>query len=37
LADWIITLSTNDDETRSLMITSQTAIGDELAKGFQVT
>ena len=37
LADWIITLSTNDDETRSLMITSQTDIGDELAKGFQET
>jgi tRNA threonylcarbamoyladenosine biosynthesis protein TsaE len=35
LADWIITLSTNDDETRSLMISSQTDIGDELAKGFQ--
>ncbi len=37
LADWIITLSTNDDETRSVMITSQTDIGDELAKGFQET
>jgi tRNA threonylcarbamoyladenosine biosynthesis protein TsaE len=37
LADWIITLSTNDDETRSLMITSQTDIGDKLAKGFQET
>jgi tRNA threonylcarbamoyladenosine biosynthesis protein TsaE len=36
-ADWIISLSTNDDETRSLMITSQTAIGDELVKGFQET
>ena len=34
-ADWIISLSTNDDETRSLTITSQTAIGDELVKGFQ--
>jgi tRNA threonylcarbamoyladenosine biosynthesis protein TsaE len=34
-ADWIISLSTNDDETRSLMITSQTDIGDELIKGFQ--
>jgi tRNA threonylcarbamoyladenosine biosynthesis protein TsaE len=36
-ADWIISLSTNDDETRSLMITSQTDIGDELIKGFQET
>ena len=36
-ADWIISLSTNDDETRSLMITSQTNIGDELVKGFQET
>jgi tRNA threonylcarbamoyladenosine biosynthesis protein TsaE len=36
-ADWIISLSTNDDETRSLMITSQTNIGDELIKGFQET
>jgi tRNA threonylcarbamoyladenosine biosynthesis protein TsaE len=36
-ADWIISLSTHDDETRSLMITSQTAIGDELIKGFQAT
>jgi tRNA threonylcarbamoyladenosine biosynthesis protein TsaE len=36
-ADWIISLWTNDDETRSLMITSQTAIGDELIKGFQET
>jgi tRNA threonylcarbamoyladenosine biosynthesis protein TsaE len=36
-ADWIISLSTNDDETRSLTITSQTAIGDELVKGFQET
>ena len=36
-ADWIISLSTNDDETRSLMITSQSDIGDELAKGFQIT
>ena len=36
-ADWIISLSTNDDETRSLMITSQTDIGDELVKGFQET
>jgi tRNA threonylcarbamoyladenosine biosynthesis protein TsaE len=36
-ADWIISLSTNDDETRSLMITSQTDIGDELIKGFQQT
>ena len=36
-ADWIISLSTNDDETRSLMITSQTDIGDELIKGFQAT
>ena len=34
-SDWIISLSTNDDETRSLMITSQTDIGDELIKGFQ--
>jgi tRNA threonylcarbamoyladenosine biosynthesis protein TsaE len=34
-ADWIISLSTNDDETRSLMITSQTDMGDELIKGFQ--
>ena len=37
LADWIITLSTNDDDTRSLMISSQTNIGDELIKGFQET
>ncbi len=37
MADWVITLATNDDETRSLMITSQTDIGDELAKGFQKT
>ena len=36
-ADWIISLSTNDDETRSLMITSQTDIGDEMIKGFQET
>jgi tRNA threonylcarbamoyladenosine biosynthesis protein TsaE len=36
-ADWVISLSTNDDETRSLMITSQTDIGDELVKGFQET
>ena len=36
-ADWIISLSTNDDETRSLVITSQTDIGDELIKGFQET
>ena len=36
-ADWIISLSTNDDETRSLMITSQSDIGDELAKGFLET
>jgi tRNA threonylcarbamoyladenosine biosynthesis protein TsaE len=34
-ADWILSLTTNDDETRSLMITSQTDIGDELIKGFQ--
>ena len=37
MADWVITLATNDDETRSLMITSQTDIGDELAKGFLET
>jgi tRNA threonylcarbamoyladenosine biosynthesis protein TsaE len=37
LADWIITLSTNDDDTRSLTITSQTDIGDQLAQGFQET
>jgi tRNA threonylcarbamoyladenosine biosynthesis protein TsaE len=36
-ADWIISLATNDDETRSLMITSQTDIGDELVKGFLET
>jgi tRNA threonylcarbamoyladenosine biosynthesis protein TsaE len=36
-ADWVISLSTNDDETRSLMITSQSDIGDELVKGFQET
>jgi len=36
-ADWIISLSTNDDETRTLMITSQSDIGDELIKGFQET
>ena len=36
-ADWIITLSTNDDETRSLMITSHSDIGDELTKGFLET
>ena len=36
-ADWIISLSSNDDETRSLMITSHTDIGDELVKGFQAT
>jgi tRNA threonylcarbamoyladenosine biosynthesis protein TsaE len=36
-ADWIISLSTNDDETRSLMITSQSDIGDELIKGFLET
>lgn len=36
-ADWIISLATNDDETRSLMITSQTEIGDELVKGFLET
>jgi len=36
-ADWIISLSTNDDESRSLMITSQSDIGDELVKGFQET
>jgi tRNA threonylcarbamoyladenosine biosynthesis protein TsaE len=36
-ADWIISLTTHDDETRSLMITSQTDIGDELIKGFQAT
>jgi tRNA threonylcarbamoyladenosine biosynthesis protein TsaE len=36
-ADWSISLSTNDDETRSLMITSHTDIGDELVKGFQAT
>jgi tRNA threonylcarbamoyladenosine biosynthesis protein TsaE len=35
LADWTITLSTNDDETRSLMITSHSDMGDELVKGFQ--
>jgi len=33
-ADWIISLTTNDDDTRSLTITSQTDIGDELIKGF---
>lgn len=33
-ADWIISLTTNDDDTRSLTITSQTEIGDELIKGF---
>lgn len=33
-ADWIISLTTNDDDTRSLKITSQTDIGDELIKGF---
>ena len=32
-ADWIISLTTNDDDTRSLTITSQTDIGDELIKG----
>jgi tRNA threonylcarbamoyladenosine biosynthesis protein TsaE len=37
MADWVITLSTNDDETRSLMITSQSDIGDEMVKGFQET
>lgn len=36
-ADWIISLSTNDDETRTLMITSQSDIGNELIKGFQET
>jgi tRNA threonylcarbamoyladenosine biosynthesis protein TsaE len=36
-ADWIISLSANDDETRSLMITSQSDIGDEMIKGFQET
>jgi len=36
-ADWVMTLSTNDDETRSLMIASQTDMGDELIKGFQET
>jgi tRNA threonylcarbamoyladenosine biosynthesis protein TsaE len=36
-ADWIISLSSNDDETRSLMITSHTDIGDELVKGFLET
>jgi tRNA threonylcarbamoyladenosine biosynthesis protein TsaE len=36
-ADWIISLTTNDDDTRSLTITSQTDIGDELIKGFQET
>jgi tRNA threonylcarbamoyladenosine biosynthesis protein TsaE len=36
-ADWTITLSTNDDETRSLMITSHSDIGDELTKGFLET
>ncbi|MEN9931325.1 MAG: hypothetical protein RL604_1572 [Pseudomonadota bacterium] len=34
-ADWIISLTTHDDDTRALMITSQTDIGDELIKGFQ--
>ena len=33
-ADWIISLTTNDDDTRSLKITSQTDIGNELIKGF---
>lgn len=36
-ADWIITLSTNDDDSRSITVTSQTDIGDELAKGFLET
>ncbi len=37
MADCVITLAINDDETRSLTTTSQTDIGDELVKGFQET